>query len=906
MAALAPGTRLGPYEIVAPLGAGGMGEVYRAKDTRLGRDVAIKVLPEHLSAQPEIRARFEREAKTVSSLNHPHICTLFDVGRAPGEAGSGDTDYLVMELVEGETLATRIQRGPLAGPELLRFGIQIADALDRAHRAGVVHRDLKPANVMIARGGAKLMDFGLSRVTGLAGSGSGAHGSLTRSPTMAQALTAEGTLLGTFQYMSPEQLEGRESDARSDIWALGCVLYEMATGRRAFEGRSQASLIAAILERQPAPLPEAPSGSSIVGGPPMGLDRLIRNCLAKDPDERIQTAHDVRLQLQGLAETAGLSATSVTTSVISAAPPAAPRAGSARLAWAVTTVALLAAAGIGGWALRRPSVHAVPARFRLGAIPGAVDMQWPRVSPDGHYILLEAVDSAGTSQAWVRPLDQVDAVPIPGTKGLRRAYWSPDGREIVFVAGDQLQRAPVGGGSPTVIGPADGGYDLSWGSKGMILVDTRVNDSLRVVPATGGELRPASHIDRAAGEIGTAWPSFLPDGEHFLFIGNLQSTFGSGNIRLGRLGSLDSKLLGRTDGRVEYAPGGWVLYLRGNDLVAQKLDLGAGKLVGEAVTIADGVRIGNAYGNFSISPSGVLAFARENGGDSITLRQADRSGALVGPPLVTGVISNPQVSPDGTRLLFLRRNGRNGSDGDISVLDLKRGTDTRLTFTGSAAAPVWSPDGRRFAFAVHPPGGTTSIHLASADGLGTPESLAVAGDRGGWITQWTEDGQHLVFTTSEFHLREITLGSGAWRSIGDTTAATALCRISPDGRWAAYSQGNLPNLQVFVEGLAAAGGRWQITTAPGARPVWVRGGRGIVFEGLDGRLMEVDVDTSAGFMPGMPHALFRLPLSGLGAERNTWTCDSAGEHFYVLTPSSASSAGVLEVVTDFSALVKRR
>ncbi|MEO5618934.1 MAG: protein kinase, partial [Candidatus Eisenbacteria bacterium] len=593
MSALASGTRLGPYEIIAPIGAGGMGEVYRAKDTRLGRDVAVKVLPQHLSAEPEIRARFEREAKTVSSLNHPNICTLFDVGRAPGEAGSGETDYLVMELIEGDTLAVRLQRGPLPAAELLRFGTQIADALDRAHRAGVVHRDLKPGNIMITRSGAKLMDFGLSRVTGMSGAASGSGRSLsalTQSPTMAQALTAEGTLLGTFQYMAPEQLEGKEADTRSDIWALGCVLYEMATGRRAFEGRSQASLIAAILERTPPPVGEAPSGTSAAttsDGPPPGIERLIRYCLAKDPEERIQTAHDVKLQLQGIAEGAGLSATSVAASQVSA-QVAAARARSAggtgaRLAWLVAAVALLVAAGTVVWTVARPPAARQVARFRLSPIPGTADFFWPRVSPDGRFILLQGADSAGVVRAYVRPMDQVNAVPVPGTEGLRRAYWSPDGREIVFVAGDKIQRAPIGGGSPTVICAAQGGVDLSWGSRGHILMDGSFTDTLRVVSAAGGELRPATGVDREAGEVGSGWPCFLPDGEHFLFIGNLRNGAGSGNMRLGRLGSLESKLLGHSDGRVEYAPGGWVVFPRKGTLLAQKLDLAAGKLTGEPI-----------------------------------------------------------------------------------------------------------------------------------------------------------------------------------------------------------------------------------------------------------------------------------------------------------------------------------
>jgi tRNA A-37 threonylcarbamoyl transferase component Bud32 len=435
---LTNGTRLGPYEIVSPLGAGGMGEVYRARDTRLGREVAVKVLPSHLSQNPEIRARFEREAKTVSGLNHPHICVLYDVGR------EGETDYLVMELIEGDTLAARLRRGALPGPELLRLGTQIADALDRAHRAGVIHRDLKPGNVMVTKNGAKLMDFGLSRVTGLSGTDSGSGrtmSALTQSPTVAQALTAEGSLLGTFQYMSPEQLEGREADARSDIWALGCVLYEMATGRRAFEGRSQASLIAAILEREPTAVGEVPSGSvsQAASAPPHGIERLIRNCLAKDPDERVQTAHDIKLQLQGIAEGAGYSSTSVASApAVAAVVAARSRAGGGGLPWAIAAVSLLAAAGVFAWAW--PRVHAPEQafRFRLRGIPGTVDAFWPRVSPDGRFVLLQGVDSTGAVSAYVRALDQLDPQLVPGTRGLQRAYWSPDSREIVFVADDKI------------------------------------------------------------------------------------------------------------------------------------------------------------------------------------------------------------------------------------------------------------------------------------------------------------------------------------------------------------------------------------------------------------------------------------------------------------------------------------
>ena len=358
--------------------------------------------------------------------------------------------------------------------------------------------------------------------------------------------------------MAPEQLEGSEADARSDLWALGCVLYEMATGRRAFEGKSQASLIAAILEREPDPMGTVPSGSSVstFGGPPHGLERLIRNCLAKDPDERIQTAHDVKLQLQGLLEGADVSSTGVAAAPMAPVGRASRRAtAGGRLAWGIAIVGLLAAIGVFASLYPRATAPIPQFRFQVSPVPGMADTYWPRVSPDGRYLVLQAQDSTQVVRAFVRRMDQIDANPIPGTEGLQRAYWSPDSRELAFVAEDKIQRVPIGGGSPTVICAASGGADLSWGSKGFILMDGSFLDSLRVVAAGGGELRPATRIDRAAGEIGSAWPCFLPDGEHFLFIGNLANAPLGGNIRLGKLGSLDSKLLGRSDGRVEYAQG---------------------------------------------------------------------------------------------------------------------------------------------------------------------------------------------------------------------------------------------------------------------------------------------------------------------------------------------------------------
>jgi len=905
---LAAGARLGPYEVIGPLGAGGMGEVYRARDTRLGRDVAIKVLPQHLSANPDMRARFEREARTVSGLNHPNICTLFDVGL------EGDTTFLVMELVDGETLAQRLAKGPLPAADLLRFGVQIADALDRAHRAGVIHRDLKPGNVMLTRSGAKLMDFGLARATGLTGP-AGASGvtmaALSQTPTVASPLTAEGTIVGTFQYMAPEQLEGGEADARSDIWALGCVLYEMATGRRAFEGKSQASLIAAILERTPAPIGETPSGSGTFtgGGPPPGLDRLIRNCLAKDPEERIQTAHDIKLQLQGISENVGLAPTSVASAPAIAIPAApASRASGSGLAWMVAGIALLAAVGAIAWLYPRSHAQAPPYRFRVEPVSGEVNMFWPRVSPDGHSLMFVASDSAGTSRAFVRPLDQSESHPVPGAEGVRRTYWSPDGREIAFVRNGTMMRMPVSGGTPTVICPAPGGADLSWGAQGLILMDGQVTDSLRVVPAGGGDLQPATRVDRAAGEIGDAWPYFLPDGRHFLFIGNLSGSTFTGNIRLGRIGSLDSKKLGRSDGRVEYAPGGWVLYLRGSRLVAQKLDLGAAKLTGPPITLADDVQIGSSSGHFSISPAGVLAFGRGSSSEARILQLADRKGSLVGAPVATGLISNPRLSPDGSRLLYERILDPSQLGAEIYVADPARATDTRLTFSGNTAnTPAWSPDGRRFAYITRVGAQDSRLHLGSADGLGVPDSIALPGIAAS-LWQWSESGSRLVCFTQTGSPFALTTEASprVKRSLADSTLSMIHTCLSPDGRWMAGVMGNLPNVQVFVQSVEGAPGRWQISSTPGAFPHWTRGGRELVYEGLDGRMMSVDIDTKGTFRAGTPKPLFSLPTRSFGFDQTAWDVSADGEHFALIAPPKSTTTGLIEIATDFHALVSRK
>ena len=498
---LATGARLGPYEILAPIGAGGMGEVYKARDTRLERTVAIKVLPVHLSASPESRQRFEREAKTISQLSHPHICALHDVGR------EADTEYIVMEYLEGETLSERLAKAPLLLEHTLRFGQQIADALQKAHRQGIVHRDLKPANVMITKTGVKLLDFGLAKAMAPAGSPS----SLTALPTQ-EGLTREGTILGTFQYMAPEQLEGNEADARTDIWALGCVLYEAVTGKKTFSGASQASLITAIMSSDPPPI------SSVQPMSPPALDRVVKTCLAKDPEERWQSAADVRRQLQWIAE--GSAAGGAGPTVVASKTRARER-----LAWILASMFAIAASAVGYLHLRQSPLLVRP--FQTSILPPEkTEFEFqgspPAISPDGRRIAFAAGPPNTRGRLWVRSFEASDAQPLPGTEGAAAPFWSPDSRFLGFFADGKLKKIDVTGGMPQALTDAPDGDGGTWSQEGVILFTT--DGPLHRVPESGGASSPVTRVVEDEAGLGHSWPMFLPDGRHFLYLRYLGRT----------------------------------------------------------------------------------------------------------------------------------------------------------------------------------------------------------------------------------------------------------------------------------------------------------------------------------------------------------------------------------------------
>jgi len=885
---LAPGARLGPYEVLGALGAGGMGEVYRARDTRLAREVAVKVLPAHLSADPEVRARFDREAKAISQLNHPHICSLYDLGHQDG------ADYLVMELLEGETLAARLERGPMAPPELLRCAMEVADALDRAHRSGIVHRDLKPGNVMLTRGGAKLLDFGLARAAGLPA----APGSLTQSPTVGRPLTAEGTIVGTFQYMAPEQLEGGEADARTDIFAFGVTLYEMATGRRAFEGRTQASLIASILKEEPRPVSELQPMS------PPGLDRLVRACLAKDPEERIQTAHDVRLQLRWIAE--GGSQAGVP------APVAARRRGRERLAWIAAGVASMAAVALGALFLLRPAARPAVVRFTVPMGSGMRSINWPRISPDGLTLAFLASDSTGRSSIWIRPLNSLSAYPLAGTEGAGRPYWSPDSRYLAFFTGSQIKKIAVAGGPPLLVCNTSlpAACDMSWGRNGRILFDGRATDSLQAVSAEGGVPEPATFPDRRSGESGHAWPCFLPDGRHFLFLAFGPRAPKGGMLEVGTLGSREAKVLEEVESRVEYAPPGYLVYVSDGTLVARPFDAAALKFTGEPLPVAEHAVVdASANADFSVSAAGVLALLPNASAAKSQLVWLDRAGHELGQAAPPDAYRDIALSPDDSRVAYGLYDPHQGTE-DIWVRDLARGVSSRLTFDpGNEIQPLWSPDGAHIAFQAFR-GTRYQLRVKPASGAGQDDSLTDLLTDPIDPVDWSRDGQTLICQHR---------GRSNWDVVSVSAAAghrmTPLVagpfsevrgRLSPDGRWLAYQSNETGRPEIYVQPYPGPGGKWQVSSAGGIDPRWRADGKELFYASLGFELMAVPVVVGATFQSGTPVRLFQRDMEDAGYFLTRYAVASNGQRFLVNVPVQGAGNSAFTLVLNWAAELKRK
>ena len=887
---LSTGTRLGPYEIVAPIGAGGMGEVYRARDTRLERTVAVKVLPSHLAASADSRQRFEREARTISQLSHPHICALYDVGR------EGETEYLVMEYLEGETLSDRLAKGSLPIGQVLRYGCEVADGLDKAHRQGIVHRDLKPGNVMITKSGVKLLDFGLARALVPAS----AAIELTALPTQAAALTQEGTILGTLQYMAPEQLEAKEADARTDIFAFGAVLYEMATGGKAFSGASQASLIGSILRDEPRAI------SEIQPMTPPAFDRVVRTCLAKDPDDRWQTAHDIAVQLKWIQE--GGSAVGLP------APVAARRRSRERL-WMSAAAALALSTALLAFFLVRNLP--APARVIQSAILPPEKAQFNfeagamALSPDGKRLAFVATTSDGKALLFVRELSGLSSQPLAGTEDAIHPFWSPDSRYLGFFAGGKLKKIEASGGPPETLCDAPVGRGGSWNRDGVIVFAAAGGGPLSRVSSEGGTPASVTELDKPRGEESHRWPFFLPDGRHFLYLARgLRDTSTQSRIAAIRVASLDSKrseILLRTNANAVYVPPRHLLFWREGTLVAQPFDPKARRLTGDAFPVAGRVSRSQTGGViFSASESGLLAY---HGGGDLGFSQLiwyDRGGRQLETVGVPAEILRPRLSHDGTRVAVEISDRENGTR-DIWIHDLSRRAQSRFTFdTTHDNGPIWSPDDSRILFS------SARVKAAGlfqklATGAGSEEAL-FASDASAIPTDCSADGRWITFTTYG-QGRGPGTNADLWiLSVADRKAAVFLRtefsesggQFSPDGRWMAYVSDESGRPEVYVQHFPGPGGKWQASPAGGHSPRWSRDGRELFYVAPGDNLMSIDVKGGEAFGAGVPKLLFGAPmlLSVLGTQ---YDVSADGQRFLVNRRAADTAEAPITLVVDWAA-----
>jgi Tol biopolymer transport system component/predicted Ser/Thr protein kinase len=864
---LAANTRLGPYEIIAPLGAGGMGEVFRARDTRLDRTVAIKICKGHFTE------RFEREARAISSLNHPHICALYDIGR------EGGVEFLVMEFIEGESLEARLRKGPLPIEEALQIAIQIASALNAAHRSGMVHRDLKPGNVMLTKSGAKLLDFGLAKMNAPAGL------SDTDVTQLAphRPITVEGTIVGTLQYMSPEQLEGKEADARSDVFSFGAMLYEMITGRKGFAGSSQATLIVAVMSVNPPPV------STLQPMASPALDRLVRKCLAKLPDDRWQNAGDLLSELEWIAETGSEAGVS--------APVAAKRRGRERLAWLAAGVAAVLLIGLAVWIaihLRNEAGPPATVQFEI-PVPEKLSFYYselPAVSPDGHSIAFTASDSGpgGTQRLFVRPLNAAAAreIPIPGSSPAF-PFWSPDGQQIAFSSLGTLQRVDLSGGPPVTICDF-GSLGGTWNRDGVILASKISTGVLFRVSQAGGDAKQLRPL--AQGETAQRWPEFLPDGQHYLYLSLGNAPYQQG-IYAASLDSNDRTFLVATNTNAAWLQSGQLLFTRGSVLMAQSFDLQSLKLSGEPRPVADHIETGTTMGlplaSFAASPGGVLVWRHGKPASLSSLQWFDRNGkklAIVGEP---ADYSNPSLSPDDSKLAVCIRDPQTGTR-DIWIFDLVRGGKTRLTFDpADDIDPIWSPDGTRIAF-TSDRSGQRNIYWKLADGSG-PEELLAGGKEGQEnVEDWSRDGKYLIYNYILGHTTLHVLPLAGDRkpvTYLDTGFSTQESQFSPDGRWVAYYSNESGRMEVYVQGFSLdpsqSRGKWQVSTAGGELPRWRRDGKELYYH-FGTQYFAVDVKTDGpSFVAGIPKPLFEAHAVGTtGISGSPYVVSSDGKRFLVL------------------------
>jgi serine/threonine protein kinase len=855
-----------------------MGEVYRARDTRLERTVAIKVLPSNLSPTPEARQRFEREAKMISQLSHPHICALYDVGR------EGETEYLVMEYLEGETLADRLAKGPLSLEQTLRFGIEIADALDKAHGHGIVHRDLKPGNVMITASGVKLLDFGLARAfaTGTP------EENLTSAPTTGADLTKEGTVLGTLSYMAPEQLEGKRADARTDMFAFGALLYEMATRRRAFPGASQASVFSAILRDDPAPI------TVVAPLCPRALDRLIRTCLAKDPAERWQSAHDVGLQLRAISEGAVTPGTGEAPSLVR----------NRFSPWVVAGMAVAAALVAALW-VSRAQQSAPPRTIRFSVPPPAsttfsysLEVSFLAVSPDGSQLAYVASNPQGDRRIFLRPLSALEARPLPGTEGANSLFFSPDGKSIGFFAQGKLKRVEISGGTAVSICDVAPAPILSgtWGRGGDILFSGVPRQAIYRVSAAGGAPSEAIRLDPSHGELRATFPWFLPDGKRFLYL--LRRPDGHADLMLAEPEKQPRPIMAMRS-TVQYVDPGYLVFAREGALLAQRFDPGSGRVTGEPFSIAEHVRyfLSTGSASFAVSQSGTLAYQSQD--DVSRLTWFDRTGrelTTVGPP---GNYLSVSIAPDGRRALFDRARSGIGTY-DVWSFDLERGTETPVTSEPEPEVyPLWLPDGKSVAYSAVR---TSSAPQLFRKDLATgKEQELLPGGSFQIAEAVSPDGRFLIYEESSEHawfdLWALPLtGGGKPVALLQAPFSKGDLRFSPDGRYLAMITGESGQPEVYVMAYPGPAERIRVSTGGAQGLRWSRDGRELLYVSGDRHMMSVPIKTSPSLQIGTPAALFELR----GSDWKGFDVSPDGKRFLAIVPKIVADELPLDVIVNWA------
>ena len=881
------GKTLGIYQVTRPLGVGGMGEVWRARDTKLDREVALKLLPGDFADDPERHARFEREAKVLASLNHPNIATLFGLEHLDGR------HVLVMELVEGEGLDERIGRGAVPSDEALPIALQIAEALEAAHEKGIVHRDLKPANVRIRPDGAvKVLDFGLAK--------SWADGldseEIGQSPTITSLHTRVGLILGTAGYMSPEQARGKVVDKRADIWAFGVVLYEMLTGRQPFAGETLSDVLAAVLRAEP-------DWAALPADTPARVRRLLQRCLDRDPKGRLRDIGEARVALR----------------------PGPPGGGEALLAraqrtqfrtWLPWAVAGLAVATVVGLALQRGAPPAPPViRAEIPPPPGTVfdlDVRLggpAELSPDGRRLVFAARDGHGRASLWVRDLAAEAAVELPGTAGGSYPFWSPDGLMVAYFAGGDLRKVPVDGGPPFTLCPAPFGKGGTWNRDGTIVFSKSFATGLHRVPATGGESEPVTTLDETANENSHRFPQFLPDGRHFLFFARRSAgttgAVGGGSIALGSLDGEAPRRLVEAPANGVFADG-WLLFPREGALVAQRFDLRSLALVGEPRPLVGNVRVtpGTSRAVVTAAATGMLAYQTGETSSPLRLALWSWDGTKLRDVGEPGPYHAPRLSPDGRHAAVLLADDRSGSF-NIWLFDLERGARTALVTGTNQETPSWSPDGLFLYFSRSVPPGLSVVFRVDVGAPGREERVVIRQAPNGPMlpTDVSPDGRHLLLETitpeSGFDIWVAALdGDGSARPLVTTPGDDAAPVFSPSGRWFAYSSEESGRREVYVASFPDGRVRQQVSLSGGSYPAWHPGGERLVWANADGTVVGAPVREKGGELEIGPVE----QVVPVGPTLNRF--DAGRDGLLVLSDASVGAVGNLHLVVNWPELLR--